>query len=133
MHDTTITRSAAAEPARSKHTAPTVETHEPAETEQAYEEQATHKRSGLCTTCIYADNCTFCFQPDRQVLQCEEFEGAQCTVAVREFAPNDTTPDVQSDAEVASRYKGLCRTCAHRDECTFSKPEGGVWHCEEFE
>jgi hypothetical protein len=31
------------------------------------------------------------------------------------------------------KYPGICSTCAKRDTCTFPKPEGGVWQCEEFE
>jgi len=29
-------------------------------------------------------------------------------------------------------YMGLCKSCANRETCTFPKPEGGVWHCEEY-
>ena len=44
--------------------------------------------------------------------------------------------------QVCSRYgcknhmidlvKGLCINCANRNSCQFVKPEGGVWHCEEY-
>jgi hypothetical protein len=27
---------------------------------------------------------------------------------------------------------GLCSTCENSETCTFQKPEGGVWHCEEY-
>lgn len=133
MHDTRMTRSATVEPARSKRTAPTVEADEPVDIERACEKQVTCKRSGLCTTCSHADSCTFPFQADRPVLQCEELDGGQCAVTVCDSAPEGATADAHSDPEAASRHIGLCGTCAHRDECTFSKPEGGVWHCEEFE
>jgi hypothetical protein len=29
--------------------------------------------------------------------------------------------------------KGLCMNCAYRETCLYPKPEGGVWHCEEYE
>jgi hypothetical protein len=29
--------------------------------------------------------------------------------------------------------KGLCVNCELRDECMFTKPEEGVWHCEEYQ
>ena len=29
-------------------------------------------------------------------------------------------------------FKGLCVNCANRHTCLFPKPEGGVWHCEEY-
>ena len=28
--------------------------------------------------------------------------------------------------------RGLCATCAKRSSCAFQRPEGGVWHCEEY-
>ncbi len=29
-------------------------------------------------------------------------------------------------------FKGLCVNCANRHTCLCPKPEGGVWHCEEY-
>ena len=29
-------------------------------------------------------------------------------------------------------HKGLCVNCANRETCLYPKPEGGVWHCEEY-
>jgi hypothetical protein len=31
------------------------------------------------------------------------------------------------------KYMGLCMNCLHRDTCTFPRPEGGVWRCNEYE
>jgi hypothetical protein len=28
--------------------------------------------------------------------------------------------------------KGLCMNCEARDYCRIRKPEGGIWHCEEY-
>jgi hypothetical protein len=33
---------------------------------------------------------------------------------------------------VYNKYTGLCSTCENSETCTFQKPEGGVWHCEEY-
>lgn len=33
----------------------------------------------------------------------------------------------------AERSKGLCMNCDHRSTCTYPVPEGGVWHCGEYE
>lgn len=30
-------------------------------------------------------------------------------------------------------FPGLCRNCARLTDCTYPKPEGGVWHCDEYE
>ncbi len=35
--------------------------------------------------------------------------------------------------EEAAKYAGLCVNCEHRRTCTYPKPEGGVWHCEDYE
>jgi len=35
--------------------------------------------------------------------------------------------------EKAAPLKGLCLTCARKKTCLHPKPEGGVWHCEEYE
>jgi hypothetical protein len=35
-------------------------------------------------------------------------------------------------AKDAGGYKGLCVNCANRETCLYPKPEGGVWHCEEY-
>jgi NADH-quinone oxidoreductase subunit E len=34
--------------------------------------------------------------------------------------------------DLIGKYKGLCLNCANRETCTFPKPEGGVWHCDEY-
>jgi hypothetical protein len=30
-------------------------------------------------------------------------------------------------------HRGLCLNCDVRNTCTFPKPEGGVWFCEEYQ
>ncbi len=30
-------------------------------------------------------------------------------------------------------YKGLCVNCENRNTCSVPRPEGGVWHCEEYQ
>jgi hypothetical protein len=27
---------------------------------------------------------------------------------------------------------GLCVNCSQRFSCTYERPEGGVWHCEDY-
>jgi len=88
---------------------------------------------GLCTTCVHAATCTFPKHYDEPVLQCGEFEGevlqADPVVAARaalRVAVEEPPADV-------GQMKGLCRTCSKRVSCVFPRPEGGVWHCEEYE
>ena len=87
---------------------------------------------GLCSNCKHAPDCTYPRDPDHQVLQCEEYECAPATVA----AASQVRPTVRLQAnpgpDCSSEVKGLCANCANFDSCTFPKPEGGVWHCEEY-
>jgi hypothetical protein len=39
--------------------------------------------------------------------------------------------DIDENEEV--KFKGLCLNCENRKTCIFSKPEEGVWRCEEYE
>ena len=87
----------------------------------------------LCSTCRNAKECTFRREPNKPVFHCEEFE----------IVPLVSTKSVDKDPrrEVAlpireggdsGGYAGLCSDCEDRETCTFPRPEGGVWHCEEY-
>lgn len=43
-------------------------------------------------------------------------------------SPHKTLPD-QDEPAVA---KGLCVNCAIRQSCGHQRPNGGVWHCEDY-
>jgi hypothetical protein len=43
--------------------------------------------------------------------------------------PKDSERNKKGDNE---RIKGLCMNCDNRFECLLPRPEGGVWHCEEY-
>ena len=47
----------------------------------------------------------------------------------------ETVSDILREltAPLASELPGLCRNCARLVDCTYPKPEGGVWHCDEYE
>lgn len=36
------------------------------------------------------------------------------------------------NVEMPQAAQGLCTTCELRESCTFTKPESGVWRCEEY-
>ena len=86
-------------------------------------------RRDICSTCNHAETCGHRGTPERPIYFCEEFEA---------FAPATTTgaetraPDEPSNRQINSEYKGLCVNCEHRETCQMPKPEGGVWHCEEY-
>jgi hypothetical protein len=51
--------------------------------------------------------------------------------------PEDPIPaagDLRGDPPNGDEaLKGLCAHCDKRETCTLPKPEGGVWHCDEYE
>lgn len=82
----------------------------------------------LCSSCRHAAGCTF--QKDRQIpsLYCEEFEidtGPPVQPAAKEI------PAANADKD-SCEFIGLCSNCDNRKTCDFPKPEGGIWHCEEY-
>jgi hypothetical protein len=91
---------------------------------------------GLCSTCEGAANCTFPRDPERPILHCDELDSYKPEiVTVKEAAGAElTTPKAVSRAKQkeVGEYKGLCVNCENRETCTFPKPEGGVWHCDEY-
>lgn len=88
---------------------------------------------GLCSTCNNASGCTFPRDPNKPVVHCEEFDsGGPSPVKT---AGKDRSPPTQSYAakeKDSDKFMGLCSNCENRENCTFPKPEGGIWHCEEY-
>ncbi len=88
---------------------------------------------GLCSSCNAFKDCTYPRDPKRPILECEEFDGAQpslITASPLKVAPKEKS--VGSGLDEPDRYGGLCKICENRTACTYPKPEGGVWHCEEY-
>lgn len=91
---------------------------------------------GLCSCCRSSSVCTFPRDLKRPVLQCEEFDGISM--------PKNKTTEWMERPQIArtlkpdlspqplSALRGLCIDCDGRNNCLYPKPEGGVWHCEEF-
>jgi hypothetical protein len=96
---------------------------------------STHR--GLCSTCRNEPTCTYPRDSERPVWQCEEFDGE--LTALRNPPGSSDAPsnrlELRPPAEEkhSSKYVGLCLICDNRETCTFPKPEGGVWHCEEYQ
>ena len=91
---------------------------------------------GLCETCIYAVDCTFPRNPDQPVLFCEEFEANPLPSPMLNYEAGLKIIAANLNHVAGGdpgRYKGLCVNCAHRQSCQFPIPEGGIWHCEEYE
>ena len=92
------------------------------------------KYRGLCSTCKNASSCTFLQDRDKPVFCCEEFEIEKPapTKTTRKERPQTTEPYVTEDKD-STKFIGLCSDCDNRQTCVFPKPEGGVWHCEEYQ
>ena len=87
----------------------------------------------LCSSCRHASTCTFPRDPQKPALYCEEFE--------IDTPPSKKTPGIaksrpvkpsDAKAEGSPKLIGLCSDCENSKTCAFPKPEGGVWHCEEY-
>ena len=91
---------------------------------------------GLCSTCKNSPYCTFPRHPTWPVFQCEEFEGDQIYLKRKpsEVSSPSITPHTwpNSGERVYKKGMELCSNCENCETCTFPKPEGGVWHCEEY-
>jgi len=94
--------------------------------------------SGLCSTCEKASRCTFPRDPRRPVRHCDEFDGGcgPSAALAREERELGGSPAAAAGTATGGtdkcRYKGLCKTCELLPSCTYPKPEGGVWHCDEY-
>ncbi len=87
---------------------------------------------GLCLTCNNADTCAYRKNRGADAIFCETFDNY---VPLNGEGNKESAPVVvMTKAAVESTaLKGLCVNCAHRDACKLSRPETGVWHCEEYE
>ena len=87
---------------------------------------------GLCTTCNNAPTCLF-YQGNgsRFVWYCETFD--DYILVQKSILKTEKKIEPQSEDPDKAVFKGLCMNCAHNTTCTFIKPGGGVWHCDEYE
>lgn len=93
--------------------------------------------SRLCTACIHSPVCAYLRCGRQPVLSCREFddgeEGSARSAGVDEARRPETQAQTSEDGGELPESLGLCTTCEHRETCTFPRPEGGIWQCEEFE
>jgi len=85
---------------------------------------------GLCTHCEHAPSCTYPRRPGHRIRHCDEFAGRTKSEGARARGGLHVAPIAAAGAE--QDHKGLCSNCAERDACTFPRPEGGIWRCEEY-
>ena len=83
----------------------------------------------LCSTCNNAEACSGRSTPEHPIFFCEEFDAF---VPVPVAKPARAAPPRARRTRSASERGGLCMNCEHAGTCTSPRPEGGVWHCEEY-
>lgn len=89
---------------------------------------------GLCSCCKGAATCTYPKTSGRPILECDEFDGILASpVQPGNVAPVYPAGQAEPRGSDFKEYRGLCSNCGIRATCTYPKPEGGVWHCEEYE
>ncbi len=94
---------------------------------------------GICAACQHGPDCVYCQGIDYVPLQCEQFELAvqhrtATPVSTRAVTELERMVGLHSQEDPAQlRSMGLCANCDHRTDCVYSRPEGGVWRCEEYE
>ncbi len=85
---------------------------------------------GICSTCNYAETCSFRRDTPRPVLECDEFDDR--VDVPRNLPRTDQESRGPSEREL-ELYKGLCINCEVRATCMLRPPGMTVWHCEEYQ
>ncbi len=97
--------------------------------------ESTNLLKGLCATCVNASDCTYLESHPRLVFQCDEFHPYPPVNGDGQEA-RPAAPAAERPAPVSAKQAGLlglCRTCDCWETCEFSRGEGGVWRCEEYQ
>ena len=89
------------------------------------------KYRGICTSCRHCEYCTYQRDPETLVLQCAEFEaiGPKPNPTIEAKNNYSASTRIALNPEIPA---GLCRSCDNYETCSYPKPEGGVWFCEEY-
>jgi hypothetical protein len=83
---------------------------------------------GICSSCKFDPVCGYEADLQESAIECEQFEPG-----FPRAMPGERRNAASSfEGQGSGPYLGLCASCANRDSCIYSKPEGGVWRCEEY-
>jgi len=91
----------------------------------------------LCINCNYGSDCGFRVLSAVPVLFCTEHalmpESVTRIEAKGKGQRSQPAAEKQRPGDMdIPEMMGLCRNCEKRHSCTFEKPAGGIWHCEEY-
>jgi hypothetical protein len=88
---------------------------------------------GLCSTCNSAQHCALRKKRGFDAICCEMFDDRSPEEDRKPDRLTSSTGKMSSDSRSSeSEPLGLCVNCENRHTCTLARPEGGVWHCEEY-
>jgi hypothetical protein len=89
---------------------------------------------GLCSTCNNSPTCFYHLRNGKRVVcYCELFDNYISPSRVGEFSKiTKLNPEPSTHTTIKDRFNGLCINCENVETCAYPKPEGGVWHCEEY-
>ena len=89
----------------------------------------TYRPAGPCGTCEDHDGSTFQRTAVAPVRSRAELDGGRPSAA----RPRPAAVRVTPEPPATPRVLGLCGDCRIAATCTLPRPDGGVWHCEEYE
>ena len=89
------------------------------------------EHQGLCINCKHKGTCMFLRDAEGPVLFCETHEVESAYNPKIMHTPSENIK-VNKSVKTSETYKGLCSNCSNRETCMIQKPEGGIWHCEEY-
>jgi len=86
--------------------------------------------ASICSNCVNRTGCIILARATVPIHSCELHECLSLSNA-------DTGSEKKGvpEPEAASHdlsLLGLCANCLNRRQCTLSRPQSGVWHCEEY-
>ena len=89
---------------------------------------------GLCSTCNNRQSCMYFQARQYQVSHCEMFDAETRPAPMLMVEHRDQSLETfETEGVGVAELKGLCTNCENRIGCTFPKPAGGVWHCQEYQ
>jgi hypothetical protein len=87
----------------------------------------------LCCACTYKAKCMDHGTAENPKLFCEQFDSGEFTPHIRKKSDNGSARSHRFDqANHSDEVGGLCANCENRSNCTIARPEGHIWHCEEY-
>lgn len=91
---------------------------------------------GLCSTCTYSTTCILRENQTHPVVHCDEFDDyvpqKNSEIKAEVSKISSLKSKLKKHEDESSPAEGLCMNCENLETCTYKKPEGGIWHCQEY-